>query len=185
MNLVVVRHGQTFENVEGLLQGHARGSLTDLGKQQSQETALLLKNESFDAIYSSDLERCVDTTNYLIKYHQKTPTYYTADLRELDLGKLDKLPIGIPDVIQKTAGQIVRFFHLKLPGVESLKAVRLRLAKFLDDVYEKYPSGNILIVSHGLAIRSIEAVLSGAGNTDINPIPNCEVLRLTMTKPVG
>jgi probable phosphoglycerate mutase len=182
MNLIIIRHGQTIENVQGLIQGHTRGTLTDLGKQQSKETALLLKDESLDAIYSSDLERCKDTTKYLIKYHQEIPTHYTSALREINVGKFDKLPVKVPGFIEKTGAWIISYFHLKVPGVESLKNLRLRITSFLNEVYRQYPNGNVLIVTHGVTMRTIESILHEAKNIDISPIPNCEVWRMTMTK---
>ena len=43
--IIIVRHGQTVENKQKILQGHLDTLLDDDGKKQAQAAAELLKNE--------------------------------------------------------------------------------------------------------------------------------------------
>lgn len=58
MNLILIRHGETQENVDGIVQGWLESYLNDIGMQQAQTVADNF-HESINAIYSSDLQRCL------------------------------------------------------------------------------------------------------------------------------
>ncbi|MCO5607219.1 hypothetical protein L7F22_061412 [Adiantum nelumboides] len=65
--LIVVRHGETTWNVGGILQGQEASSLSDVGKDQACAVAERLATTQADiaSIYSSDLERALDTANLI------------------------------------------------------------------------------------------------------------------------
>ena len=44
MKLFLVRHGETEENQQGIMQGHMPGRLSEIGKLQAKKLALRLKN---------------------------------------------------------------------------------------------------------------------------------------------
>jgi len=82
MRIILTRHGQTEENLQGILQGHLQGKLSQLGKEQARKLALRLKDEKIDYIYSSDLARAADTAKEIAKYHPDTPIKFVKDMRE-------------------------------------------------------------------------------------------------------
>ena len=61
--LLLVRHGETSWNVDGRLQGQLMPgpALTARGRQQAMELAERLRGEPLDAIYTSDLQRALET----------------------------------------------------------------------------------------------------------------------------
>ena len=59
--LLLVRHGETDWNADGLLQGHTDRPLSDYGRGQARQLAEDLEGEGLDAIYSSDLSRARET----------------------------------------------------------------------------------------------------------------------------
>src|SRR5258706_8667142 len=59
--LCLVRHGETAWNAEGRVQGQLDIPLDATGLAQARAVASVLKNESFAAIYSSDLTRARQT----------------------------------------------------------------------------------------------------------------------------
>ena len=63
MIIYIVRHGQTEENLQRILQGHMPGTLTEQGKEQVQRAAEQLSKEGvkFTRIVSSDLKRAMDS----------------------------------------------------------------------------------------------------------------------------
>ena len=56
-------HGTTTDNENGISTGWNQGDLSELGKRQSMELKNLIKGEKFDVVFSSDLERAVDSAN--------------------------------------------------------------------------------------------------------------------------
>ena len=62
---VMIRHGQTADNVAGILQGHRNTSLDDAGRQQARMLAERLRGTHIDALLSSDLLRSFETAQII------------------------------------------------------------------------------------------------------------------------
>ena len=62
-DLYLMRHGQTFFNQEGLVQGVCDSPLTDLGIEQAEQARDFFEKNGieFGGIYSSTQERASDT----------------------------------------------------------------------------------------------------------------------------
>ena len=56
-----VRHGQSLYNAEGRIQGQSGSGLSELGRRQSQAAAQVLCDQPIDAVYSSPLQRAMET----------------------------------------------------------------------------------------------------------------------------
>jgi probable phosphoglycerate mutase len=61
VEILLIRHGETAWNAEKRLQGHLDIGLNDAGLRQAQALGLALRDEPLDAIYSSDLQRALQT----------------------------------------------------------------------------------------------------------------------------
>ena len=48
MRLIVTRHGETVDNINGIIQGHTQGKLTENGKEQAKKLGERLKNEKIE-----------------------------------------------------------------------------------------------------------------------------------------
>ena len=90
MKLILVRHGETAWNRDGVVQGRKDIELSELGRQQAELVALALKDEPIEGIYSSPLKRALETARAVARYHQAPPEV-DACLMELDAGELDGL----------------------------------------------------------------------------------------------
>ena len=95
MTLYIVRHGQTEENLQRILQGHIPGTLTEKGKEEVREAAELLSKEGvkFTRIVSSDLRRAMDSAN-IISERLHLPVTPMEILRERDWGKFTGMSIA-------------------------------------------------------------------------------------------
>ena len=83
--ILLARHGETEWNREGRWQGWADPSLNDTGRAQARELAEQLRATPFDAVYSSDLRRALETAVILAAPHDLA-VVTDADLREIDVG---------------------------------------------------------------------------------------------------
>ena len=95
MIIYIVRHGQTEENLQRILQGHMPGTLTEQGKEQVQRAAEQLSKEGvkFTRIVSSDLKRAMDSAQ-IIADNINLPVIPMEILRERDWGKFTGMPIA-------------------------------------------------------------------------------------------
>lgn len=87
LRIFVIRHGQTNENVQKILQGWMDTSLNPTGVEQAKKVAHAVKDIPFDAFLSSDLMRCRQTLQEIRAHHPEVPTEYLANLRERDMGE--------------------------------------------------------------------------------------------------
>ncbi|MCE5315213.1 MAG: histidine phosphatase family protein [Armatimonadota bacterium] len=155
--LYIVRHGETRDNLEGRIQGHTDSPLTPLGIRQAEAIASRLASEKFDAIYSSDLGRAVDTAEAIASCHN-LPIQTTDLLREANLGKVQGLTqaefeSSYPDEYRKWRTDSV---SNRPPDAESLESVISRCKKFLKMILENYKDDErILAVVHGGSVRGL------------------------------
>lgn len=154
---IVVRHGETDENLTGILQGQFDTKLNKLGLLQAECVAERLRNEKIDRIFSSDLSRALDTAKAIAKYHPDAPIVTLRVLREWDLGvlqggKWSDLKLRYPEVAAAVdAGDD----QVKIPGGESRADLRQRTADCLDELADRYEGQRLLLVSHGGTIKSM------------------------------
>ena len=156
--IFITRHGQTKQNVDGIIQGKKHGDVNEKGFEQIKKLISRLKKEKIDLIISSDIPRCEITTKEILK-QIKVPVEYTHLIREKDNGDLvgknhkefdwDSLPGS--------------FEKRKDPNGENLEEVRERARKFFREIFEKYKDSdkNILIVSHGAFLKILVGDLLG------------------------
>ena len=85
MQVYFVRHGQSLANALGQHAGWAQVPLTEQGRQDAKKAGDVLAGLQFDAVYSSDLLRALETAEIAIPGCQPMTT---ALLRELHVGTL-------------------------------------------------------------------------------------------------
>ena len=165
MRLILIRHGETIENIQGICQGQMDGTLSSEGLQQVQKLAERLKNEKIDAIYTSDLKRAVDTTSEIIKHHSQTPLNTDKRLRERYFGSYQ--------------GKIFpeNRKELTIPiDAENDKKLFERVVDFYKEVSLKHREQAVLIVSHGVTLRTLLAVMQNIPSIDsVEPLKNSSI----------
>ena len=147
MKLILVRHGQTHENLARILQGHNNGKLTDLGIEQAKKVGLRLKTEKIDIAYVSDLERACATAKEILHYHAKIEVVYTKELRERNMGVWEGKDIDSFKDFVKTRW-IVNHDD-KIEGGESRTETKERIIAFCDTLLKKHSHQTVLVVTHG------------------------------------
>lgn len=159
----IVRHGESEGNVKRNLgrddQDHQdKGSdLTALGEQQAKEFADKVKHLHFAAIYSSDFLRA-ERTAKVVALERQLAVETTAVLRERSYGKDQKRAEEIKKEIKEAVKNLTdeeKLTYKHAPDIESLDEVATRLLTFMRELSVAYGGKNILIVSHGNAIRSL------------------------------
>ena len=153
MKLILVRHGETYENVAKVSQGHMNTQLTEKGIQQAKEVAEKLKDEKIDSCYSSDLDRCSDTAKEIVKFHPHLKIILSPELREQAKGKSEGQS---HDIVYAKFNQANVPYHLwDYDGGETLLEVSKKVISFVDNLKKKHPEKTILLVSHGGPISTI------------------------------
>ena len=138
--LLLVRHGRTEWNQLGRLQGREDIPLDDVGTAQAATAARVLADEHWDAVVSSPLGRALGTAELIATACGLPAPATDPNLVERHYG----LAAGLPDH-EVTA----RWPDWILPGSESRQEVYDRVRPVLLRLVAAYPSGRVVVVSHG------------------------------------
>ena len=165
--LYLVRHGETVDNANHIMQGQTQGELNATGVEQAKVLAEQLKDEPFDAFVASDPKRSVDTCKILAEPHHRE-VVTTPLLRERDWGGFTGR--YIPDLKNEAWPD----------DIETLEAMQARARRFLDFIKETYPNQRVLAVGHGIINKAIQAVHFGKTMKEVERMTNCEVRKLEL-----
>lgn len=153
MKLIIVRHGETEENVKRIIQGQTHGTLSKKGQEQARKVGEHLKNEKIDVIYVSDLKRTIDTAAEIIKHHPDIEVIYEPRIRERNLGIFEGKHFTKLHEHVKNSG--IDYFEFKPEKGESIPEANNRIIEFYNEIIEKHSGGTVLIVSHGGTIAAL------------------------------
>ena len=165
--LILVRHGETGDNVNQIMQGQTQGQLTAQGLLQAHRLAESLRSEPIDVFVSSDLKRSVDTCRVVAEAHGKD-VVTTPLLRERDWGSFTGR--YIPSLKGETWPD----------DIESLEALKHRARRFMQYITDNYPGLTVLAVGHGIINKAIQAVYYDKPMNEIPRMENAEVRRLEL-----
>jgi broad specificity phosphatase PhoE len=158
--LYLARHGESDWNAANRFQGHSDRPLTELGRKQAHALADLVAGESVEAIYSSPLERALETAR-IVGARTGLDVTTRDDLREVDTGSWsglsraevkERFPEGFERWISGGAGW---------EDGESYDQMAARVLEALREIAAAHPESRVLIVSHGGPIRAIQAAANG------------------------
>ena len=163
MSLIIfMRHGQAYNNVKKLLVGrNLESHLTDLGREQVQQSGQMLSTIAIDKIYASPVIRTVETAE-IVSNILNMPFEEDERLFEIELGKL--VGMYYEDLINTHGNLFVKFYSdsdndnsLVDFEVESFSSVKKRISELLQEVVIKHRNENILLISH---LDPIKAAIS-------------------------
>ncbi|MEW5809422.1 MAG: histidine phosphatase family protein [Actinomycetota bacterium] len=175
--LMLVRHGQTHSNVARRLDTRPPGAeLTDLGREQARGFANTLIHRP-GLIAHSIATRAVQTAQEISAAVSTAigvahPPVEFDGLHEVQVGDLED---RADEAAHDEFNAIYRQWHtgelgVALPGGETGHQVLERYVPVLDDLRMRYLDddawrSDIVVVSHGAAIRLVAAVLAGVDST--------------------
>jgi len=158
--LVLVRHGQSFWNLQNRFTGWVDVPLTEKGKEEAFKAGELLKDIRFKVAYTSALTRAQETLKIILEViGLQIPIIKDQALNERHYGALQGL--NKDRARQKYGAEIVhlwrRSYDIAPPEGESLKDTAARTIPFLErailgDIYE---GNDVFVVAHGNSLRSI------------------------------
>jgi broad specificity phosphatase PhoE len=167
MRLLLIRHGQTPDNVIGALGTTTPGArLTDLGLRQAEALPAALAGEEIGALFVSTLVRTQLTAAPLAAARGLEPVVL-ADLREVEAGDLELR--SDPEAGAAYMGTVARWVvgdhDARMPGAETGHEF---LARYDRAIARATAGGHetVAVVSHGAAVRGWAGCrVAGAGGT--------------------
>ena len=143
--LIMLRHGRTHANAQGLLQGRIDPPLDELGQQQAAAAADWLG--SVDRVIASPLQRA-----------QETASAFGVDVEtderfiELNYGDWEGRPVR--DVPAETWQAWRSDLDFRPPAGETLNELGIRVRAGLEELVAQAERSNIVVVSHVSPIKA-------------------------------
>lgn len=170
--MLLVRHGQSTANAQGIWQGQMDFPLSEEGRRQASLTGTGLAGEPFEGLYSSPLSRAFETAEII-----RDRTGFAGEV--VSLGGLSERHGGIleghtwAETEQRNPELAKKFLALPeeerwpLAGAETDEEVIARFEAALESIRALHPAGSrLVVVSHGGVMR---AYLRGHFGTEVLP----------------
>ena len=194
----IVRHGQTLLNSLDRAQGWVDSPLTEAGKQMAADIGQKLKGIDFDAVYTSDMLRAIQTAELILEANGKNGVSIKKDvrLREWCLGNMEaeNNTVFMKNVADWLGGASFVEMNQRLPDVadaiyehdttgmaEPFQIIEERLKAAFVDTVQRHGMGessNILIVTHAFAIKTIIHLFAPEQLGKFGKVKNASVSRL-------
>ncbi len=151
--LGLVRHGQTYANIDRVWHGHTDTQLTELGYQQARQLGEHFRHYMIPTvIVASPLQRARITAENIAASFNLDVTL-DKRLMEFDLGDWeDKTFDSLGESGEDVMRQLVENPDYRTPNGESQNSVKARFTEALDEIVERHSGENIVVVAHGVAL---------------------------------
>lgn len=175
--LALVRHGESLWNALGQWTGWTDIALSDTGRKEARQAAVVLKDIRFHVAHTSDLSRAQETLTIILKELKlDIPVKKHPAIKERNYGALTgKNKWKIKEEYGEEQFMLWRrSWDHPVPEGESLKDVHARVVPY----YQKYilpdlkAGRHVLVAAHGNSLRALVKHLENISDEDI---PHLEI----------
>jgi broad specificity phosphatase PhoE len=156
VRLLLVRHGESTWNAQSRWQGHADPPLSPFGEQQAEDAAeRLAEIATIEAVWASDLTRARRTAELIAGRLGVEPVRDEPRLRERDVGSWSGLTRD--EIEERWPGYLAA--RRSPPDFEGDDELLMRVRAGLAAIADGSEPGDVLVVTHGGVVRTIERSL--------------------------
>jgi broad specificity phosphatase PhoE len=148
-------------------------NLNEFGKMQADQLAEGLAGVQIEAVYTSPLERAIETARPLSEKHDLKYNKLD-DLSEIDCGDWTGKEFG--ELRKEKVFERFNTFRsgTRIPGGELMLEAQVRMVTTLEKLFLKHPAGSVAIVGHADPIKGALAYFAGipldlASRIEISP----------------
>lgn len=160
MLLLLVRHALTDWTGERLSGWTPGVPLSEKGREQVARLAERLRPVPLDAVYSSPIQRCVETARPIASSHRLRVRTRDA-LGEVRYGEWEGKRLKV--LARSKAWQVVKHrpSEMRFPGGESIRDAQARAIAAVDDLLDDHRHETVLVSTHADLIRLLVAHFAG------------------------
>jgi len=179
--LLLVRHGETEQNKNYIIQGHIDTDLNSEGIKKAAATAEFLKDFDYHHIYSSDLRRAKKTADFIAD-NLNLKINESKNIREINFGNWEGL--NLDQIGDKYPEALAAWKKDPLtngpPGGENITQFAARINSFFNEILDKHQGQKIIVVTHGGVIKMYlrEVLEVNANGFEVFQIDNTSLTEL-------
>jgi len=184
MNLLMIRHGEIPSNVKKIYAGKSAERLTDEGMLQAEQVARKLKSRDVHLIYSSPIQRALQTAK-IIRKELGLELMVEPAFREMEMGPWEGLSESRVAEMYHEEWEIwqTRPADLNLPERETLGHILERVLTGVQNIKVDIADQNVVIVTHVAIIR---VLLLWHAKKNLNlyktiHVPNAEIFQIRIS----
>lgn len=172
MNIFIVRHAESDNNIHGKFCTYTNGDLTPTGELQAKYCGMELAHIDFKRVYASHLIRAIRTAQIITGTHQVLEFEELGEMNggDYEARTWDDLDLIYPEFHIRMVDSLST---MALPRGESYEDVKNRLSKFINQELinsDLEPGDNVLIVSHGITLRILINMLLERKDAEVNTL---------------
>lgn len=183
--LILIRHGETDDNLAGRLAGWRESELTERGRSQARLVAdYVATNDHPNAVYASPLRRAQETARALAQRLHLTVQSHPG-LRELSFGDAEGLTLA--ELHERFAHVLARTENeddvdAGWPGGETRREFYRRVQDAVAEIVAGHPEETVAIVTHGGVISSFLAHIAEGKATRWRQyqVANCSIAEVVV-----
>src|SRR3954447_21629237 len=153
---LLIRHGETDAVGKWIMGWRPGWHLNSTGRQQAETLAKILSRLPVRAVYTSPLERAIETAEPIAQRHGLSPVPL-PDFGEMHLGKWEGLSMAELDQRQEFKRFNQYRSGTRAPGGELMLETQVRMVCRLDQLAAEHPDDTVAVVSHGDPLRAVIA----------------------------
>ena len=171
--LLLIRHGQSMANLEGVFAGNYDAALTELGYNQAKRTAeFIAENYKVDKVYASDLIRAFETGK-CVADRLGLDVIPESNLREIRAGKWEGVPFD--DIVSNYPEEYGKWIsdvgNSGCPNGESVKELGKRVLGALTSIAQENEGKTIVIATHATPVRVSQCLIGSESLDCMKDIP--------------
>lgn len=152
--IYLIRHAEAEGNLFRRAQGHWNGKVTSLGLRQIEALSNRFKDIHIDAVYCSDLDRTVATSEAVLR-GRNLNLHKTERLREICMGVWEgeswgNLSCQYPEQMKYFNSDLSKW---QVEGSERYEVIQARIMSAILEIAASHDGQTVAIVSHGMAIK--------------------------------
>ncbi|MBQ3257614.1 MAG: histidine phosphatase family protein [Oscillospiraceae bacterium] len=171
--LLIIRHGQSEANLQGVFVGHTNSPLSDLGRRQAEATAdYIVSTYRVDAVYASDLERAF-YTGKAVADRLGLPVTPVRGMREIFAGDWETVKFDTLSTEYGEPYQLwLRDIGLAHPtNGESTARLQQRIGDTLRTIAEENEGKTVVVATHATPIRTFMHLCTKLPLSEMKNIP--------------
>lgn len=163
IEIVFEGHAATHDNERKIASGHYDVDLSESGVKQAIQLGERRKDDTFDVIFTSDLQRAYKTAK--IAFGDKFPVIPDSRLRECDYGEFQHKPGHLIE------SERSRRISQPFPNGESYQQRSEYMKSFLEELLANHGGKRILIIGHRATQYGLERWITGTSLEKLTQTP--------------